>query len=144
MHSVLDEYFLIRLALQRAPKRLETVGGVYLWHYSPELYTPTSNLCQFIVGGVDNRKESIKMCYLSMIRSAKKSIRIQTPYFIPDSSILDALKTAAASGIEIVLMIPGIKASFFLDPVTTYYCGQLMEYGAKVYKYKGYIHAKPW
>lgn len=39
-------------------------------------------------------------------------------------------------------MIPGIKASFFLDPVTTYYCGKLMEYGAKVYKYNGYIHAK--
>ena len=39
-------------------------------------------------------------------------------------------------------MIPGIKASFFLDPVTNYYSGQLLEYGTKVYKYKGYIHAK--
>ena len=77
-----------------------------------------------------------------MIRSAKKKIRIQSPYFIPDASVLDALKTAAASGVEIELMIPGIKASFFLDPVTTYYAGQIMEFGAKVYKYHGYIHAK--
>ncbi len=75
------------------------------------------NLCQFIVGGVDTRKESVKMCYLSMIRSARKRIRIQTPYFIPDASILDALKTAAAAGVQIELMVPGIKASFFLDPV---------------------------
>ena len=82
------------------------------------------------------------MCYLSMIRTAKKRIRIQTPYFIPDASILDALKTAAASGVDIELMIPGIKASFFLDPVTTYYCGELLEFGAKIYKYNGYIHAK--
>ena len=52
------------------------------------------------------------------------------------------LKTAAASGVEIELMISGIKASFFLDPVTNYYSGQLLEYGTKVYKYKGYIHAK--
>ena len=101
-----------------------------------------ANLCQFIVGGVDSNKESIKMCYLSMIRSAKKSIRIQTPYFIPDVSVLDALKTAAAAGVQIELMIPGIKASFFLDPVTTYYCGELMDYGVKIYKYRGYIHAK--
>ena len=93
-------------------------------------------------GGADTNKEAVKMCYLSMISSAKKSIRIQTPYFIPDASILDALKAAAASGVEIELMIPGIKASFFLDPVTTYYCGQLLEYGAKVYKYRGYVHAK--
>lgn len=62
--------------------------------------------------------------------------------FIPDASVLDALKMAAASGVQIELMIPGIKASFFLDPVTNYYSGQLMEYGTKVYKYNGYIHAK--
>ena len=100
------------------------------------------NVCQFIVGGVETNKESVKMCYLSMIRSAKKSIRIQSPYFIPDVSILDALKTALASGVEIELMIPGIKSSFFLDPVTTYYCGELLPYGAKIHKYEGYIHAK--
>lgn len=98
--------------------------------------------CQFVMGGVDTEKEAVKMCYLSMMRSAKKSIRIQTPYFIPDESILDALRTAAASGVKVELMIPGIKASFFLDPVTNYYCGQLLQYGAKVYKYNGYIHAK--
>ena len=102
----------------------------------------TPNLCQFITGGVDTNKEAVKMNYLSMIRSARKRIRIQTPYFIPDGSVLDALRTAAASGVEIQLMIPGIKASFFLDPVTNYYAGQILEYGAKVYKYHGYIHAK--
>lgn len=103
---------------------------------------PSCKPCQFILSGVDTDKESIKMCYLSMIRCAKKSIRIQTPYFIPDRSILDALKTAAASGVQIELMIPGIKASFFLDPVTTYYAGALLPYGANVYKYNGYVHAK--
>ena len=105
-------------------------------------YPKTANPCQFIVGGVDTHKESVKMNYLSMIRSAKKRIRIQSPYFIPDVSVLDALKTAAASGVQVELMIPGVKASFFLDPVTNYYAGQIMEYGAQVYKYKGYIHAK--
>lgn len=58
------------------------------------------------------------------------------------AAVLDALKTAAASGVRVELMIPGIKASFFLDPVTTYYAGQIMEFGAAVYKYHGYIHAK--
>ena len=90
---------------------------------------------------MDTDKEAVKMNYLSMIRSAKKKIRIQSPYFIPDASVLDALKTAA-SGVEVEMMIPGIQASFFLDPVTTYYAGQLLEFGAKIYKYQGYIHAK--
>lgn len=37
--------------------------------------------------------------------------------------------TAAAAGVKIRLMIPRVKASFFLDPVTNYFCGQLLEYG---------------
>lgn len=37
--------------------------------------------------------------------------------------------TAAAAGVKIRLMIPGVKASFFLDPVTNYFCRQLLEYG---------------
>lgn len=55
--------------------------------------------------GVDNDREAVKMNYLSMIRSTKKKIRIQSPYFIPDASVLDALKTAAASGVETIYII---------------------------------------
>ena len=138
---ILDEYFLKDwLCSVKSKYRDKTIA------YINSLKTPeidhSRHICQFIVGGVDNNKEAIKMTYLSMIQSAKKKIRIQTPYFIPDASILDALKTKAATGVEIELMIPGVKASFFLDPVTTYYVGELLEYGAKIYKYKGYIHAK--
>lgn len=137
----LDAYFLTDwlCAIKRSQwkENIEYVNSIV----EPENKL-NDNLCQFIVGGVDNLKESVKMVYLSMIRSAKKSIRIQTPYFIPDVSILDALKTAAASGVKIELMIPGIKSSFFLDPVTTHYLGELFDFGIKVYKYNGYIHAK--
>ena len=139
--AILDEYFLIDYLCSIRKKDWDTTVK-YVNSLKPKHNFLNNNLCQFIVGGVDTSKESVKMCYLSMIRSAKKCIRIQSPYFIPDVSILDALKTAAASGIQIELMIPGIKASFFLDPVTTYYAGQLLEYGAKVTKYQGYIHAK--
>ncbi len=139
--GILDEYFLTDWLCSIRKKQWEnTISYV---SQAPDIqYNQTSNLCQFIVGGVDNSKEGVKMCYLSMIRSAKKHIRIQTPYFIPDTSILDALKTAAAAGVEIDVMVPGIKASFFLDPLTNLYCGKLMEYGAKIHKYEGYIHAK--
>ena len=139
--NVLDEYFLTDWLCSIRRKHWEDTVS-YVDSIPVKKTVLNGNLCQFIVGGVDTNKESVKMCYLSMIRCAKKRIRIQTPYFIPDTSILDALKTAAASGVEIELMIPGIKASFFLDPVTTYYAGQLLEYGARIYKYHGYIHAK--
>ncbi len=139
--AVLDEHFL-RDWLCAVPRKDWKSTITQVQGQETEYPSEEGELCQFIIGGADNDKESVKMCYLSMIRSAKKKIRIQTPYFIPDVSVLDALKAAAASGVEIELMIPGVKASFFLDPVTNYYCGQLFAYGMKVYKYRGYIHAK--
>ncbi len=139
--AALDAYFMTDfLCAVRQKDWEDMVKYMKSIHFPPQ--QKSENLCQFVVGGVDNDREAVKMNYLSMIRSAKKKIRIQSPYFIPDASVLDALKTAAASGVKIELMIPGIKASFFLDPVTTYYAGQIMEFGAKVYKYHGYIHAK--
>lgn len=139
--ATLDAYFMTDfLCAVRRRDWEDMVKHMESIHLPQQRRSP--NLCQFVVGGVDNDREAVKMNYLSMIRSAKKKIRIQSPYFIPDASVLDALKTAAASGMEIELMIPGIKASFFLDPVTTYYAGQIMEFGARVYKYHGYIHAK--
>lgn len=98
--------------------------------------------CQFVAGGAVNDKEYIKMSYLKMISSARESIRLQTPYFIPDGSIMDALKMAAASGVEIQIMLPNIKPNFFLEHVNNYYVSQLLDYGVKVYRYQGYIHAK--
>ena len=139
--AILDAYFMTDFLCTVRRKDWEDMVKHMESIHLPE-QRKTSNLCQFVVGGVDNDREAVKMNYLSMIRSAKKKIRIQSPYFIPDASVLDTLKTAAASGVEVELMIPGIKASFFLDPVTTYYAGQIMEFGAKVYKYHGYIHAK--
>ena len=41
--------------------------------------------------------------YTKMIMKAKKSIYIQTPYFIPDNSYINDLKMAAATGIEVHL-----------------------------------------
>lgn len=95
---VLDEYFLTDwLCSVRRKDWKETVEYVDSLPQVQE--TLSAQLCQFIVGGVDTNKESVKMCYLSMIRSAKHKIRIQSPYFIPDASIMDALKTAAAAGV---------------------------------------------
>ncbi|MDL2217180.1 cardiolipin synthase [Christensenellaceae bacterium OttesenSCG-928-M15] len=98
--------------------------------------------CQVVGGGVDTDAEMIKLAYIRLVNSAKKRIVLQTPYFIPDDSLLNALKIALASGVEVILMLPGRKSSFFLEPVSNYYIDALLPYGLRVYKYDGYIHAK--
>jgi cardiolipin synthase len=78
-----------------------------------------------------------------MISSAKKNIYIQTPYFVPDASILESLKTAALSGVDVRIMIPRMPDHMFVYWATYFYAGALINAGAKVYIYdNGFLHAK--
>lgn len=61
---------------------------------------------QLIAGGPDGRWEVIKNVFFSMIVSARHSIWIASPYFIPDEDILTALKVAALSGLDVRLLVP--------------------------------------
>src|SRR5699024_12213214 len=70
----------------------------------------SSDVCssdlQIVSSGPDSEWEQIKYGYIKMILTAKEYIYIQTPYFIPDESLMDALRIAALSGVKIKLMIP--------------------------------------
>lgn len=115
--------------------------------YAPQLYPediPKGTVgIQIVTSGPDSEYEHIKNGYIKMILSAKKSIFIQTPYFIPDGSLLDALRIACLSGIEVNIMIPDKPDHPFIYWANLVYIGDLLKVGAKVYHYKnGFIHAK--
>ena len=64
-----------------------------------------------------------------MIMSAKKSIYIQTPYFIPDRSYINALKMAANTGVDVNIMIPCKPDRPFVYWSTFSNVAELLEYG---------------
>ena len=98
---------------------------------------------QIVSSGPDSKYPSIRNGYIKMITEAKKSIYIQTPYFIPDDGILTALKIAALSGIDVRIMIPNKPDHLFVYWATYAYIGEILECGAKCYTYeKGFLHAK--
>jgi len=98
---------------------------------------------QIISSGPDSKYNLIHDNYLRMIHKAKKNIYIQTPYFIPDESILLALRIAAKSGIDVRLMIPCKPDHPFVYWATYSYMGDLLDAGAKCYIYEnGFLHAK--
>lgn len=98
---------------------------------------------QIVSSGPDSDIEKIKMGYLKMINAAKKSIWIQSPYLIPDDSVLDALRLAANSGIDVRIMVPCKPDHVFVYRATQYYAWQCAKWGIKVYYYNnGFLHAK--
>jgi cardiolipin synthase len=98
---------------------------------------------QIVSCGPDSERQEVKHAYLKMITAARKNIYIQTPYFIPDSTIFDSLQNAALSGVDVRIMIPAMPDHIFVYWGTYYYCGLLLKSGVKVYIYdKGFLHAK--
>jgi cardiolipin synthase len=111
--------------------------------YYGETVGPGRTAMQIVASGPDSSREEVKHSYLKMISSAKKNIYIQTPYFVPDASILDSLKTAAISGVDVRVMIPCMPDHMFVYWATYYYSGVLIGAGARVYIYdNGFLHAK--
>lgn len=97
---------------------------------------------QIVASGPDLSGEQIKMGYIKMINSAKNKVYLQTPYFIPDDSFLEALKISAMSGVDVRIMLPLIPDKKFVYDATTSYIQDLLDYGIKVYLYKGFLHSK--
>lgn len=98
---------------------------------------------QIVSSGPDSKWASIKDGYFNMITKAKERIYIQTPYFIPDDSMYDALKVAGLSGKDVKVMIPCKPDHPFVYWAGYSYIGELLEAGVKFYIYEnGFLHSK--
>ncbi len=98
---------------------------------------------QMVSSGPDSTFTSIKNGYLKMISKAEKNIYIETPYFIPDDSILEALRIASLSGVDVRIIIPSKPDHPFVYWASTSYMGELLESGVKCFTYtKGFLHSK--
>ncbi|HEY5563715.1 MAG TPA: cardiolipin synthase [Clostridiaceae bacterium] len=97
---------------------------------------------QILSSGPSSRNESIKDAYVKMITSAKKYLYIQSPYFVPDKTLLDALRIAAYSGVDVRIMLPGIPDKKYIYAISLSYAAELLKYGVKVYLHSGFLHGK--
>ena len=98
---------------------------------------------QIVSSGPDSINQQIKQGYIKMINSARKYIYIQTPYFVPDESVIEALKIAVVSGIDLRIMFPNKPDHPFVYWATYSFIGELLMYGARAYIYDdGFIHTK--
>ena len=111
--------------------------------YFPERKPEGSSALQIVSSGPDMNYPAIKNGYLKLINKAQHRLYIETPYLIPDDSILEALKIAALSGVDVRLMIPYKPDHFYVYWASLSYVGELLEAGVRCYQYqKGFLHSK--
>lgn len=98
---------------------------------------------QIVSSGPDSKWPSIKDGYLKMISNAEHRIYIESPYFIPDDSIFEALKISALSGVDVRVMLPNKPDHPFIYWAGLSYIGELLQAGVRFYVYeRGFVHSK--
>ena len=111
--------------------------------FFPQTTVTTPTAVQIGISGPDMHWESIMQAYCLAISNAKKYIYIQTPYFLPNESIMNAIQSAALSGVEVKLMIPYRSDEKMSYEASMSYMGSILKAGVEVYQYtKGFIHSK--
>lgn len=110
---------------------------------APDNFESGTTSMQVVTSGPDSPIEQIKLGYINLINSAKHRVWLQSPYLVPDESMITALRMAAAAGVDVRVMIPCMPDHPFIYRATQYYAKMLTEFGIKVYTYdNGFMHAK--
>ncbi len=98
---------------------------------------------QLPTSGFDSTWYSILQLYFTLITAAQKNIYIVSPYFIPDDSLLMALKTASMRGVKVTVLMMGVPDNLIPYWAAFSYFDELLRAGVKIYQYKaGFMHAK--
>jgi cardiolipin synthase A/B len=85
-----------------------------------------------------------RILFQLLLASARRSISITTPYFLPDKSLMQELCNAVERGLRVRILVPGRKSDHMVTRSTSRAgYGQLLKAGAEVYEYQpSMIHAK--
>ncbi|TGE32898.1 cardiolipin synthase [Desulfosporosinus sp. Sb-LF] len=111
--------------------------------YYPPLEPFGESLTQVIAGGPDSKRESMKELFFTILATAQKEILLTTPYFIPDESMIMALKSAALSGIIVKVLVQGKPDHKIPYLASSSYYEDLLSAGVEIYRYqKGILHCK--
>jgi cardiolipin synthase A/B len=122
-----------------ATKEGLTLGGSY---FSASTKVGSAAI-QVVSGGPDTTWNPTREQYVKMVGSAKKTCYLQTPYFIPDVSVMTALRIAALSGVDVRIMIPKKPDQPFVHWASLSNVGELLEAGVRAFTYNdGFLHAK--
>ncbi|MBG0730499.1 phospholipase D-like domain-containing protein [Mycoplasma sp. 'Moose RK'] len=80
---------------------------------------------------------------LKQIYSARRNIKIFTPYFVPTQKIVDSLRDVLLAEIEVEIYLPGRADSKIINNFNNFFAKKLLKKGAKIYYFNEiFFHGK--
>jgi cardiolipin synthase len=99
----------------------------------PPLEAVGSISARAISSGPDDRFERMRMAFLGALSCARSSVRIVTPYFLPDNGLVAALGTAALRGVQVDILLPRCCNLRLVQWATMATLWQTLEHGCRVW-----------
>jgi cardiolipin synthase len=112
--------------------------------YFPTLEKTGTTSTLVIKSSPSDRSTASRIAFQMLIESATKSIRINTPYFLPDKSLRKAFKESARRGVKIEIIVPGSHTDQrWVRLVSRRKYRELLKEGIRIHEYRaGMTHAK--
>ena len=100
-------------------------------------------LLQVVTDAAEDPWPTTQLGYEWILQNARKYIYIQTPYFIPPVSFLNALKSAALRGVDVQVMLPKVVDTPLAGTANRSVYEECLEAGIRIYERSGaFIHSK--
>lgn len=98
---------------------------------------------QIVASGPGQTKDGLLQMLLALVNAAQEELIMTTPYFVPDDSLLRAIRGAAARGVKVSMVVPEKVDSLLTRYASRSYYDELFDCGVKIYLYrKGLLHTK--
>lgn len=108
----------------------------------PAAVTPGA-IAQVVATGPDLRQGTLSDCMATMIHSARDSIFITTPYYVPDTSLDSAIRSAARRGVKVTMVLPERNDSMVVGATSEGFYYGLLRAGVRLHLFQGgLLHTK--
>ncbi len=99
----------------------------------PKLEKVGPVLARGVTDGPDEDFEKLRWTLMGALSIARHSVRILTPYFLPDPSVTSALNLAAMRGVEVDIVLPSQSNLFFVQWASRAMWWQLLKHGCRIW-----------
>ncbi|TLM97295.1 MAG: hypothetical protein FDZ75_04810, partial [Actinobacteria bacterium] len=107
----------------------------YLPAPAPQLNDADPVIIQVVAQAAEDPYGSAALTHMVAMGAARKRLYIQSPYFVPDDPMLDAMVGAALSGVDVQFMMTGMPDHQTAWLAARTYYPKLLEAGARIFRY---------
>jgi cardiolipin synthase len=99
----------------------------------PKLESAGPVLARGVPDGPDEDFEKLRWTLLGSLAIARYSVRIMTPYFLPDAALVSALNVAAMRGVQVDIILPSRANLPFVHWASRAMWWQVLEHGCRIW-----------